>query len=71
MKTSSGAALERRILAVLDETGPRSPMWFRHMAPSDREYQRAIGALVLRGMVLIKGRTSGRVIAINGRRRKG
>lgn len=69
MKTSTGLGLERRILAVLD-IGPRPPQWFRWMAPTKKEYERAIGAMVLRGVVLIKGKTSGRVMAINGRRRK-
>lgn len=68
--TSSGVVLERRILAVL-EVGPRPPQWFRWMATTKTEYERAIGSLALRGMVLFKGRTSGRVMAINGRRRKG
>lgn len=69
MKTSTGIALERRILNVLD-LGPRPPMWFRSMAPSKKEFERAIGALVLHGKVLFKGKTSGRVMVINGRRTK-
>lgn len=69
MKTSTGAALERRILAVLD-MGPRPPLWFRSMAPTKNEFERAIGALMLRGVVLFKGKTSGRVITLNGRRTK-
>lgn len=68
MKTSTGIALERRILAVLD-MGPRPPMWCRYMAPGKKEYDRAVGSLVLSGRVLIRGKTSGRVMAINGRRR--
>lgn len=68
MKTSTGIALARRILNVLD-IGPRPPRWCRWMAPSDKEFERAIGALALRGMVVFKGKTSGRVMAINGRRR--
>lgn len=67
MKTSSGIALERRILNVLD-TGPRPPMYCSYMATSKKEYERAIGALVLRGMIIFTGRTSGRRMGINGRR---
>lgn len=68
LKQSAGAALEKRILNVLD-VGPRPVQWFRSFAPSQAEFERAIGALVIRGVALIKGRTSGRVLAINGRRR--
>lgn len=70
MKTSTGIALERRILNVLD-MGPRPPHWFRSMAPTKAEFERAIGALLLHGTVLFKGRTTGRVMVINGRRRAG
>ena len=69
MRTSRGLALERRILDVLD-VGPRPPMFLDYMAPTKAEYERAIGSLVLKGMIVFKGRTSGRRMAINGRRRK-
>lgn len=69
MKPSRGGALVRRILSVLD-MGPRPPMFCRYMAAGDKEYERAIGHLVLKGKVVIKGKTSGRLMAINGRRRK-
>lgn len=69
MKPSRGGALVRRILAVLD-MGPRAPMFCRYMAAGDKEYERAIGHLVLRGKIIFTGKTSGRLIRINGRRRK-
>ena len=67
-KPSSGSALVRRILAVL-EMGPRPAYWCRFMATGAKEYERAIGHLVLRGLIVFKGKTSGRVMAINGRRK--
>lgn len=69
MKASSGIALERRILTLL-ELGPRPAMFCEYMAAGRKEYQRAIGSLVLKGLIVFRGKTSGRRIAINGRRRK-
>lgn len=61
--------LGRRILAVLDETGAREPgLLQRMLRATDAEYQRAIGWLCLKGLVVFRGRTKGRVIARNGRR---
>lgn len=59
--------LGHRILKVLD-TGPRKPNVLRGIAKTQADFERAIGWLFLRGMVVFKGKTSGRVLARNGRR---
>jgi len=59
--------LGRRILAVLD-LGPRKLNVRRGLAKSQGEFERAIGWLFLKGLVVFKGRTSGRLLARNGRR---
>lgn len=63
--------LPRRILAVLEETGKREPALLRRMFSrfSDAEFQRAIGYLVLKGLILFRGQTTGRTVGINGRRK--
>ncbi len=68
-RTYRGESLERKILGVL-ENGKRAPQFCAYFAPNQKEYQRAVGALVLRGLILFKGRTRGRVMTLNGRRRK-
>lgn len=60
----------RRILNVLD-TGPRKPNVLRGLAPSQEVFERAIGFLFLKGLIVAKGKTSGRKIARNGRRMAG
>lgn len=59
--------LGHRILNVLD-TGARKPNVLRGLAKSQAEFERAIGWLFLGGFVVWKGKTSGRVLARNGRR---
>lgn len=57
----------KRILRVLD-TGPRKPNVLRGLAESQAEFEQAVGQLFLTGHVLWRGKTSGRVLALNGRR---
>lgn len=57
----------RRILNVLD-TGPRKPNVLSGLATSRSEFEQAIGQLFLGGFVLWRGRTKGRLLALNGRR---
>ena len=56
-----------RILRTLD-TGARKPNVLRGLATTQAEFERAIGWLFLRGFVVFKGKTSGRLLARNGRR---
>ena len=64
--------LAHRLLSVLD-TGPRKPSVLRGVAKArgftQADFERAIGWLFLKGMVVFKGKTSGRLLALNGRRR--
>ena len=60
--------LVKRITTMLKDTGPRPPQWFRSFAASKAVFEQAIGQLFLRGLVLFKGKTSGRVMRLNGRR---
>lgn len=59
--------LGNQILRVLD-TGPRKPNVLRGLATSQAEFERAIGWLFLKGFVVFVGKTSGRLLARNGRR---
>lgn len=59
--------LGRQILRVLD-SGPRKTNVLRGLAASQAEFERAVGWLFLKGFVVFKGRTSGRLLARNGRR---
>jgi hypothetical protein len=63
--------LANTILSVLD-TGPRSTRILEGVAKAKghtaADFQRAIGYLFLKGLILAKGQTSGRRIARNGRR---
>ena len=65
--------LATRILDVLD-TGPRKPSVLRGVAKArgftQADFERAIGWLFLKGMIVAQGKTSGRLIARNGRRRQ-
>jgi hypothetical protein len=61
--------LTRRIVNVLAETGPREPALLQRILRAARaDYERAIGFLVLRGLIEFRGRTSGRKVRLNGRR---
>ncbi len=62
--------LARRILNVLD-TGPRKLNVLRGLAESQADFERAIGWLFIKGLVVFQGRTSGRLLARNGRRMAG
>lgn len=57
----------RTILRVLD-TGPRKPNVLRGLAKTAVEFEQALGQLFLGGFVVWQGRTSGRRLALNGRR---
>jgi hypothetical protein len=59
--------LGKRILGVLD-TGPRKLNVLRGLAETQAEFERAIGWLFIKGFVMFRGRTSGRLLARNGRR---
>lgn len=63
--------LAHRLLGVLD-TGPRKLNVLLGVAKArgytQAYFERAIGWLFLKGMVVFKGRTSGRLLARNGRR---
>ena len=63
--------LALRILNVLD-TGPRKTNVLLGVAKARGftvgDFERAIGWLFLKGLVVFKGRTSGRLLARNGRR---
>lgn len=56
-----------RILSVLD-SGPRKTNVLRGLAKTQAEFERAIGWLFLKGFVVFKGKTTGRMLARNGRR---
>lgn len=60
-----------RILNVLD-TGPRKTNVLLGVAKARgftvADFERAIGWLFLKGLVVFKGKTSGRLLARNGRR---
>lgn len=59
--------LGKRILRVLDY-GPRKPNVLRGLAKSQADFERAIGWLFLKGYVVFRGKTNGRLLARNGRR---
>lgn len=63
--------LAYRIIGVLD-TGPRAPRILAALAKSKgfkvADFERAIGWLFLKGLVVFQGKTSGRLLARNGRR---
>jgi hypothetical protein len=61
--------LGHRILNVLD-TGPRKLNVLRGLAKTEPEFERAIGWLFIKGLVVFTGKTSGRLLARNGRRMK-
>lgn len=58
----------RRILRVL-ATGPRKPNVLRGLAATQGAFERAIGWLFLRGFIVSRGKTKGKTIGLNGRRR--
>jgi hypothetical protein len=61
--------LARRIVKVLEETGPREPALLQRILRAARsDYERAVGHLVLKGLILFRGKTSGRKVHLNGRR---
>lgn len=61
--------LAHRILGLIDETGPREPgLLQRILRAGAADYERAIGQLVLKGMIVFRGRTNVRTIHRNGRR---
>lgn len=61
--------LARRMLAVIDEGGPREQgLMQRILRAPTPEFERAVGYLVLKGMIVFRGKTSGRKICRNGRR---
>lgn len=57
----------RRILNVLD-TGPRKANVLSGLAEKRAEFEQAVGQLFLGGFVVWRGKTSGRLLALNGRR---
>lgn len=59
-KTANGLA--QRIAAILADSGPRKPHWFRSFAASDAMFEQAIGRLFINGQVKFKGRGKGRVM---------
>lgn len=56
-----------RILRTLD-SGPRKVNVLRGLAATAGEFERAIGQLVLKGLIVFRGMTKGRLIHLNGRR---
>ena len=63
--------LGTRILSLLTETGPREPALLQRILRAERaDYERAIGHLVLKGLIVFRGMTNGRRIHLNGRRVK-
>jgi hypothetical protein len=62
--------LTTRILNVLEETGPREPALLqRILRAGAADYERAIGHLALKGFIVFRGKTCGRKVGINGRRK--
>ena len=51
--------------------GPRKANVLRGLAETQADFERAIGWLFLGGFIVAKGKTSGRLIARNGRRMAG
>ena len=61
--SKSADGLAQRIVAMLDDSGPRKPDWFRSYAASDAVFEQAIGRLFLKGQVRFIGRKQGRKLA--------
>lgn len=61
--------LTTRIQNVLRDTGPREPALLQRLLRAERkDYERAIGHLVLKGLIVFRGMTTGRKVYLNGRR---
>ena len=64
--------LAHKILGILD-SGARKPRilaaYSKATGFTQAQFERAIGWLFLKGFIVAKGKTSGRLIARNGRRR--
>ncbi len=66
--SASGDSLAQRIVKILGDSGPRPVQFFRSFAVNQAVFEQAVGILFIKGRVKFKGMTSGRVLALNGRR---